>query len=337
MIVVLKKEISRNHFAIIKDYIENRGFRIVQHKGVTCRIVEIIGNTEIIDPKEIKIFEGVHGVIRIREPYLLASKKSQNKTSVIRVKDVEIGGNAIQIMAGPCAVENEKQIYTIAQNLNKLGIKILRGGAFKPRSSPYFFQGLEEKGLKLIRAAADEYKMTVVSEILDTKYLSLMEKYVDILQIGSRNMYNYALLKEVGKITKPVLLKRAWSATIEELLMSAEYIISSGNKNVVLCERGIRTFEQSLRNTLDLSAVPVIKSRTHLPVIVDPSHATGFHEIAVPMAESAIVAGADGLLIEVHDRPARALSDGIQSLDLRTFKSLLKRLHEISKFMGRDF
>jgi 3-deoxy-7-phosphoheptulonate synthase len=299
--------------------------------------VEIIGNTEIIDPKEIKIFEGVHGVIRIREPYLLASKKSQNKTSVIRVKDVEIGGNAIQIMAGPCAVENEKQIYTIAQNLNKLGIKILRGGAFKPRSSPYFFQGLEEKGLKLIRAAADEYKMTVVSEILDTKYLSLMEKYVDILQIGSRNMYNYALLKEVGKITKPVLLKRAWSATIEELLMSAEYIISSGNKNVVLCERGIRTFEQSLRNTLDLSAVPVIKSRTHLPVIVDPSHATGFHEIAVPMAESAIVAGADGLLIEVHDRPARALSDGIQSLDLRTFKSLLKRLHEISKFMGRDF
>lgn len=269
-------------------------------------------------------------------PYKLVSREFQAEDTVIRLGDVTIGGREIQVMAGPCAVESREQALEIAKIVKKGGARIMRGGAYKPRTSPYSFQGLEEKGLEYMAEAGKAAGLLLVSEVMDTRSVGLVANYVDILQIGARNMQNFALLREVAKSDKPVLLKRGLSATIEEWLMAAEYILAGGNRQVILCERGIRTFETYTRNTLDLSAVPILKQLTHLPVIVDPSHGTGKRELVSPMAKAAIAAGADGLIIEVHPRPSEALSDGPQSLEPESFLQLMKELEKLALYMSRS-
>jgi 3-deoxy-7-phosphoheptulonate synthase len=278
----------------------------------------------------------VEEVIRVEKPYKLASKEFKSSTTTVKIKDVVIGGKEVVVMAGPCVVENEKQIFETAQQVKAAGAKILRGGAFKPRTSPYSFQGLEEDGLKLLAQAGEETGLLVVTEVMSVNQIELVGKYTDIFQVGARNMQNFVLLKELGKIKKPILLKRGMSATLEELLLSAEYILSQGNYQVILCERGIRTFENYTRNTLDLSAVPALKLLSHLPVIVDPSHATGKWRLVSPMAKAAIAAGADGLLIEVHPDPKSSLSDGAQTLKIDTFTQLMKELRPIVQAVGRE-
>lgn len=270
-----------------------------------------------------------------RESYKLASRDNSKKQTKIKINDVIIGGEKFVIMAGPCSVESREQIQRLAKLLGKINIKIIRGGAFKPRTSPYSFQGLEGDGLKYLREAADKYNLLVVSEIMDSKYIDLFLEYVDIIQVGARNMQNFSLLKELSKIKKPILLKRGMGATIEELLSAAEYILQGGNWQVILCERGIRTFETSTRFTLDISAIPVLKKLTHLPVIIDPSHAAGNRDIIPALSKAAFVAGADGLLIEVHDDPKNALSDGAQALLPRELNNLIKDLKNISAVIKR--
>jgi 3-deoxy-7-phosphoheptulonate synthase len=278
----------------------------------------------------------VEEVVRISAPYKLASRHFRPEGSVIQLgKGVAVGGEQVVMMAGPCSVESAEQMETIAALVAKQGVRVLRGGAFKPRTSPYSFQGLGKKGLQLMRAAADAHDLLVVSEVMDHTQIPMMMDYVDLLQVGARNMQNYNLLREVGKISKPVLLKRGISATLEELLLSAEYIMMGGNYEVILCERGIRTFESYTRNTLDISAIPVIKKLSHLPIIVDPSHGTGRRDKVPPMARAAVAAGADGLLIEVHDDPEKALSDGAQSLYPTQFELLMKELRMIAPAVGR--
>jgi len=267
----------------------------------------------------------------------LASRNFHPADSVIKIKDVEIGGNKIVMIAGPCSIESEEQVFRLAETVAKSGAKILRGGAFKPRTSPYSFQGLGEEGLKYIRAAADEFGLLVITEVMQIDQIELIDKYADIFQIGARNMQNFSLLKEIGNTKKPVMLKRGLAATIEEWLMSAEYILSSGNPNVFLCERGIRTFEKYTRNTFDLSAIPVVHKKSHLPVIADPSHATGFRDQVPPMARAAVAAGADGLMIEIHYDPEHALSDGPQALLPDEFLQLITELQMIAKAVGRTF
>ena len=281
-------------------------------------------------------FNGVEEIIRIVKPYKLASREFKDFDTTVKVKDIVIGGKEVVIMAGPCVVENEKQIFETAQQVKAAGAKILRGGAFKPRTSPYSFQGLGEEGLKLLAQAGEETGLAVVTEEMSVNQIELVGKYTDIFQVGARNMQNFVLLKELGKTKKPILLKRGMSATIEELLLSAEYILSQGNYEVILCERGIRTFENYTRNTLDLSAVPALKRLSHLPVIVDPSHATGRWRLVGPMAKAAIAAGADGLLIEVHPDPKSSLSDGAQTLKIDTFTQLMKELSPVVQAVGRE-
>ena len=286
--------------------------------------------------RDIELQDGVEEVLRISAPYKLASRHFRPEGSLIQLgKGVIVGGQHVVMMAGPCSVESEAQIETIADHVAKLGVRVLRGGAFKPRSSPYSFQGLGREGLELMRRAADKHDMLVVSEVMDQTQIPLMLDYVDVLQVGARNMQNYNLLKELGKIGKPILLKRGISATIEELLLSAEYIMAGGNYDVVLCERGIRTFESATRNTLDISAIPVIKKLSHLPIIVDPSHGTGRRDKVAPMARASVAAGADGLLIEVHHDPERALSDGAQALYPDQLAQLIKELQIIAPAVGR--
>jgi len=272
----------------------------------------------------------VEEVLRISAPYKLASRAFRPEGTIVKLgPGVAVGGKQVVVMAGPCSVESADQIDTIASLLSKLGVRVLRGGAFKPRSSPYSFQGLGQEGLELMRRAADKYKMLVISEVMDQTQIPMVLEYVDVVQVGARNMQNYNLLKELGKISKPVLLKRGISATLEELLLSAEYIMSGGNYNVVLCERGIRTFESYTRNTLDVSAIPVIQKLSHLPIVADPSHGTGRRDKVPPMARAAVAAGADGLLLEVHHDPEHALSDGAQSLYPDQFEKLMKELKMI--------
>jgi len=278
----------------------------------------------------------VEEIIRIMKPYKLASREFKSFDTTVKVKDVVIGGKEVVVMAGPCVVENEKQIFETARQVKALGAKILRGGAFKPRSSPYSFQGLGEEGLKLLAQAGEETGLAVVTEVMSVNQIELVGKYTDIFQVGARNMQNFVLLKELGKTKKPILLKRGMAATIEELLLSAEYILSQGNYEVILCERGIRTFENYTRNTLDLSAIPALKRLSHLPIIVDPSHATGKWRLVSPMTKAAIAAGADGLLIEVHPDPKSSLSDGAQTLRLDTFTQLMKEIKPIIQAVGRE-
>lgn len=313
------------------------GHEVHISRGERRIILGVIGNVENLVSVPFYAYNGVEEIIRILKPYKLASREFKDFDTTIKVKDIIIGGKEVIVMAGPCVVENEQQIFEIAHQVKALGAKILRGGAFKPRSSPYSFQGLGEEGLKLLAQAGKETGLAVVTEVMSVNQIDLIAEYTDIFQVGARNMQNFVLLTELGKTKKPILLKRGMSATIEELLLSAEYILSEGNYEVILCERGIRTFENYTRNTLDLSAIPAIKRLSHLPVIVDPSHATGRWRLVSPMAKAAIAAGADGLLIEVHPDPKSSLSDGAQSLKIDAFAQLMKELRPIIQAIGREF
>jgi len=312
------------------------GHKVHISRGERRIILGVIGDVENLASVPFYAFKGVEEIIRILKPYKLASREFKDFDTIIKVKDVVIGGKEVVVMAGPCVVENEKQIFETAQQVKAAGAKILRGGAFKPRTSPYSFQGLGEEGLKLLAQAGEETGLAVVTEVMAVNQIELVGKYTDIFQVGARNMQNFVLLKELGKTKKPILLKRGMSATIEELLLSAEYILSQGNYEVILCERGIRTFENYTRNTLDLSSIPALKRLSHLPIIVDPSHATGRWRLVSPMAKAAIVAGVDGLLIEVHPDPKSSLSDGAQTLKLDTFAQLMKEIKPIVQAIGRE-
>jgi 3-deoxy-7-phosphoheptulonate synthase len=312
------------------------GFDIHRSTGARQTVLGAVGSIVDFDTRNIELLEGVAEVVRISAPYKLASRHFRPEGSVVQLgKGVAVGGEQIIMMAGPCSVESPEQIETVAAFVAKHGAKVLRGGAFKPRTSPYSFQGLGLKGLEMLRNAADAHGLLLVSEVMDQTQIPMIIDYVDVLQVGARNMQNYNLLKEIGKVSKPVLLKRGIAATLEELLLSAEYIMMGGNYNVVLCERGIRTFESYTRNTLDISAIPVIKKLSHLPIIVDPSHGTGRRDKVPPMARAAVAAGADGLLIEVHNDPEKALSDGAQSLYPEQFEQLIKELRMIAPAVGR--
>jgi len=313
------------------------GHEVHISRGEKRIILGVIGNVENLVSIPFYAYNGVEEIIRILKPYKLASREFKDFDTTIKVKDIIIGGKEVIVMAGPCVVENEQQIFETAHQVKALGAKILRGGAFKPRTSPYSFQGLGEEGLKLLAQAGKETGLAVVTEVMSVNQIDLIAEYTDIFQVGARNMQNFVLLTELGKTKKPILLKRGLSATIEELLLSAEYILSEGNYEVILCERGIRTFENYTRNTLDLSAIPAIKILSHLPIIVDPSHGTGRWRLVSPMAKAAIAAGADGLIIEVHPDPKSSLSDGAQSLQIDTFAQLMKELRPIIQAIGREF
>jgi len=335
VIVILNNKASDKQIDDVVKHLEDYGFQIHKSVGVERTILGAIGVKPNFDIRKIKILDGVADVYKITAPYKLANRSFNEEGTKIKIKDVEIGNDQLVLMAGPCSIESEDQIFKLAEVVAESGAKILRGGAFKPRSSPYSFQGMGEEGLKLIRAAADEYNLLVITEVMQIDHIDLIHKYTDIYQVGARNMQNFSLLKELGKTDKPVMLKRGLSALIEEWLMSAEYILAGGNKNVMLCERGIRTFEKYTRNTFDLSAIPVVHKRSHLPVIADPSHATGIRDQVPPMARAAVAAGADGLMIEIHNDPENAFSDGPQALLPDTYLSLIKELKLIADAIGR--
>lgn len=336
MVVVMEEGATEERIQHVIDRLMKMGFDAHRSTGARQTVIGAVGAKIDFDTRDIELIPGVEEVVRISAPYKLASRHFRPEGSVIEIgKGVRVGCETVCVMAGPCSIESEAQINAIAARVKELGASVLRGGAFKPRSSPYSFQGLGLPGLKLMRAAADRHDLLVVSEVMDHTQIPAMLDYVDVFQIGARNMQNYNLLKQLGKISKPVLLKRGISATIEELLLSAEYIMSGGNYNVVLCERGIRTFENATRNTLDISAIPVIQKLSHLPIVVDPSHGTGRRDKVPPMARAAVAAGADGLLIEVHSDPEKALSDGAQSLGFEQFEQLMKELRMIAPAVGR--
>lgn len=335
MVIILEKNATESQIANIVNHLEGFGFQIHRSDGAERTIIGAIGVKPNFDTRNISILDGVDEVYRVTTPYKLAGRSFQEHDTIIKIKDVELGGNKIAMIAGPCSVENEDQIFRLAKVVAKSGAKFLRGGAFKPRTSPYSFQGLGEEGLKLMRAAADENKLLVVTEVMQIDQIELIDKYTDVFQLGARNMQNFSLLKELGKATKPVMVKRGIAATIEEWLMSAEYLLSGGNKNVFFCERGIRTFENYTRNTFDLSAIPVVHKKSHLPIIADPSHATGLRDQVPPMARAAVAAGADGLMIEIHDDPENALSDGPQALLPETYLKLMEELRLIATAIGR--
>ena len=335
MVIVLKPHASKQRIEELVYEIENNGLTVEKVIGSDYTILGLVGDTSTIDIDRMRVNEIVHKVMRIQEPFKRANRLFHPQSSVIKVNDREFGGGKIGIIAGPCSVESEEQIVLIAKKVKKAGASFLRGGAFKPRTSPYSFQGLGYEGLELLRIARQETGLPIVSEVLSENMVDRFARDVDVIQVGARNMQNFMLLKELGKTKKPILLKRGLSATIEEWLMSAEYIMSEGNPNIILCERGIRTFEKYTRNTLDVSAVPAIKRMSHLPVIVDPSHATGLGWMVMPMARAAVAAGADGIMIEVHNDPEHALSDGNQSITPGEFNELMNSLRIISGATGR--
>ncbi|MFW6319938.1 MAG: 3-deoxy-7-phosphoheptulonate synthase [Bacillota bacterium] len=336
MIVKMKKQATLAQRDNIIKALKKRGFSIKDGSSETVFVFGIIGDTAKLDPNDLRAYDGVEHVVRVQTPFKQASRAFHEMDTVITLSNgVMIGGKDTVMIAGPCSVESETQLLTITEALHKQGVRVLRGGAFKPRTSPYTFQGLEEEGLKLLRSAADKFDMAVISEIPSADTLSLFESYVDIIQVGARNMQNFQLLKALGKSRLPVMLKRGLSATIEEWLMSAEYIISHGNPHVILCERGIRTFETYTRNTLDISAVLAVKELSHLPIIVDPSHASGRYSMIEPLSKAAIAVGADGLMIEVHNDPENALSDGAQSLKIPRFNGMSEELKKLSLMIKR--
>ena len=335
MIVVMKPTATEENLAAVVNKIEAAGLRTHLSKGEQVTIVGVIGDKKAIANLELQMMAGVDKTVRITEKYKLVSRDFHPEDTIVDAGGVKIGGNEIVVMAGPCAVESVEQLREAASAVKACGAKFLRGGAFKPRTSPYDFQGLGEEGLKLLRTVADEFDLRVVTEIVDKDDIELFCKYADILQVGARNMQNFQMLKALGKCSKPVLLKRGLSATISEWLNAAEYIMSGGNEQVIFCERGIRTYETFTRNTLDLSAVAAVKELSHLPIVVDPSHGTGRWKMVAPMARAAIAAGADGLIIEVHPHPEKALSDGDQSLTPAAFRELMGNLGGIAKVMGR--
>ncbi len=335
MIVVMKRGVSEDQIERVIEQLNDHGFDVHRSSGSQQTILGAIGVKPAFDPRHLQLLDGVAEVHRVTEPYKFASRSWKAENTVVQSGNVFVGGQEVVVMAGPCSVESEEQIHQTAAHVASCGATVLRGGAFKPRSSPYSFQGLGESGLVMMRAAADAHGLQVVTELMDPAHADIVCKYADIIQIGARNMQNYSLLKVVGQSGHPVFLKRGLSATIEEWLMSAEYILAEDNPNVILCERGIRTFEPYTRNTLDLSAVPVVKSRSHLPIVVDPSHGVGIRNKILPMARAAVAAGADGLMIEVHPNPSEALSDGPQSLPFDSFSELMDQVRRIAAVIGR--
>lgn len=332
MVIILRDNPAQKQIDSLVSWLREKNLDVHIVKGAEQTIIGLIGDTSKIDMDSIKTMDIVEDVKRIQEPYKNVNRKFHPDDTIVTIAPgVKIGGGSFQVMAGPCSVEESSQVLSIAEAVKAAGASILRGGAFKPRTSPYAFQGLGSKGIEILEKAKKETGMPIVSEIMDISKLPLFEN-VDIIQVGARNMQNYELLKELGKTNKPVLLKRGLSSTIQELLMSAEYIMAGGNSQIILCERGIRTFETATRNTLDISAVPVLKELTHLPVIVDPSHGTGNARLVKPMAMAAVAAGADGLMIEVHNDPVHALCDGAQSLTLDAFKELMDQVNKILPF-----
>jgi 3-deoxy-7-phosphoheptulonate synthase len=337
MVIVMEHTASEENVQRVIESLVEAGYDVHRSSGVDFTVLGAVGvPTRPVDPRLVEVLPGVREVVRVSEPYKLAGRTFKPEDTVVDVGGVGVGGPEVIVMAGPCSVEGPDQVGAVARSVAASGARVLRGGAFKPRTSPYSFQGHGEAALGWMRAAADANGMAVVSEVMDPRQIEMMMRHVDCLQVGARNMQNFELLKELGRVRKPVLLKRGLSATIEEWLLSAEYVLSGGNGQVILCERGIRTFESYTRNTLDISAIPVVKKRSHLPIVVDPSHGTGRREKVIPMARAAVAAGADGLLIEVHDNPEKALSDGPQSLYPDQFDRLMGELRIIAPVLGRS-
>ena len=338
MIIVMKSKADQHEIDNVINWIESVGYEAHVSKGVERTIIGAIGDERgKVVLKSAENMPGVEKVMPILQPYKLASRETKDGNTVIKVGNVEIGGPEFVVIAGPCAVESEEQLMEAACVVKNAGASMLRGGAFKPRTSPYSFQGMEEEGLKLLAQTREKTGLPIVTEVMSSSQVELVESYADVLQVGARNVQNFALLKAVGHAKKPVLLKRGMMTTLEELLMSAEYIMASGNDHVILCERGIRTFETAMRNTLDISAVPVLKEKTHLPVIVDPSHAIGQWQFVLPLAKAAVAVGADGLLIEVHPHPEQALCDGAQSLKPEKFSKLMDEIESIAKIVRKGY
>ena len=335
MVIVMNPKCSQNEVMAVKNELINHGLGVNLSQGATFCIIGVVGETRAVDPDKILSFNGVDKILKVEEPFKKANRLFKPNDTIVNVDGTLVGANHLGIMAGPCSVESEEQIIEIAKSIKKSGANFLRGGAFKPRTSPYSFQGLELEGLELLKIAKRETGLPIVTEIMSPKYIDEFVNNVDVIQVGTRNMQNFDLLKEFGKTNKPILLKRGLSATIEEWLMSAEYIMAGGNENIILCERGIRTYETYTRNTLDLSAIPVIKKLSHLPVIVDPSHASGYWYLVEPLAKAAIAVGADGLMIEVHNNPQCALSDGQQSLMPELFDKVMKKVKALAEIEGK--
>jgi len=335
MVVVMQERATEAQIDSVISRLIELGMDVHRSSGATRTVLGVVGANKI-DPGLIGILDGVHEVLRISEPYKLASRTFKPEDTVVSVGDVRIGGDEVIVMAGPCSAETPAQVEAAAAAVKRAGAKILRGGAFKPRSSPYSFQGLGEPGLVMLRDAADRHDLKLISEVMDISQIELIGKYSDIFQVGARNMQNFTLLRELGRVRKPVMLKRGISATIEEWLLSAEYILAGGNGDVILCERGIRTFETATRNTFDISAIPVVKKLSHLPIVADPSHGAGRRDMVAPMARAAVAAGVDGLIIEVHHDPDRALSDGAQSMFPAQFDRVMAELRIIAPAIGRS-
>jgi len=335
MVVVMAERATEAQIQTVIAQLVEMGFDVHRSTGANRTVIGAVGDGTG-DPQLLEVQEGVHEVLRISEPYKLASRTFKSDNTVVVVGDVRIGGDEVIVMAGPCSAESDEQVEATAAAVKHAGAKILRGGAFKPRSSPYSFQGLGEVGLRMLRSAADRHDLKLVTEVMEIAQIEMVERYADILQVGARNMQNYSLLRELGRSRKPVLLKRGISATIEEWLLSAEYVLAGGNTGVILCERGIRTFESYTRNTLDISAIPVVQKLSHLPVIADPSHGTGRRDKVAAMARAAVAAGADGLIIEVHCDPDHARSDGAQSMFPAQFERLMAELRIIAPAIGRS-
>ena len=335
MIVKIKRNANQENVANLLEHLKSLGFDIHSSFGETYQVYGVVGDTAGFDMHSLYSFPCVDSVIRIQEPFKKVNRKIKSEDTIIDVKGIKIGGKEITVIAGPCSVESYEQVDIIAKAVKESGAKLLRGGAFKPRTSPYSYQGMGIEGLKILHDVGIKYDMPVVSELMDKDYIKDFIKYVDIIQIGARNMQNFALLKELGKIDKPILLKRGFSNTIEEWLMSAEYIMAGGNDKVILCERGIRTFEPYTRNTLDISTIPIVKKVSHLPVIIDPSHAAGKWDLVESLSLASIAAGADGLIIEVHHMPEKAFSDGAQSLKPKTFDDLMEKASAVAKAVNK--
>ena len=334
MIIILKNGAEQNKISELKERLLSMGLKLHESTGEHTQLIGLVGDTSHIDMDDLAALSIVDAVRRVSEPYKAANRKFHPADTVIKVGEAEIGGGSATVIAGPCSVESEEQIISVAKSVKAAGAKLLRGGAFKPRTSPYSFQGLRAEGLELLLTAKRETGLPIVTEIMSAAHLDMFSD-VDVIQVGARNMQNFELLKELGRCDKPILLKRGLSSTLEELLMSAEYIMAGGNNKVILCERGIRTFEKATRNTFDLSAIPVLKELSHLPVIADPSHATGIRSLVPPMSKAALVSGADGLIIEVHNQPEKALCDGAQSLTPAQISELMQQLKALAEFEGK--
>ena len=339
MIIVMKQGAKKENIEAVIDLVAKNKLKPVPLYGTERTVIAVIGDERVLNKDTVEALDDVEKVMEVLKPYKLAAREYHPENTIIKVGEgancVNIGGKEIVVMAGPCAIENKEQIVSIAKEVKKAGAKILRGGAFKPRTAPYDFQGLGEQGLKYLAAAREETGLKIVTEVVDPRDVALVEKYADILQVGTRNMQNYSLLKELGKAKKPVLLKRGMWATYKEWLLAAEYIISSGNPNVILCERGIRTFETHTRNTLDLAAVPALKELTHLPIVVDPSHGTGRRSLVATMCKAAIAAGCDGLIIESHTHPEKSVSDAEQTVSTESLKQMMREFKKVAEAVGR--